>query len=149
MTAPLSPCWQVGKREVLVEHRLNRGDYCTFGVHQALSWHPGYARSSLETMAALEYSRRQTSLGQWGPSRSIVLKNLARLSHPLAAFLVARTIPQLIRGQETSGLWPEGDAESFRIVRALHHFSFLASLLPSRRAHGGRLRMQKCRTRHS
>ena len=132
MTAPRSPSWQVGEHEVLIEHQVNCGDYCTFGVHQALSWHPGYGRSNLETVAALEYSRRQTSLGRWGPSRSIVLENLARLSHPLAAFLVARTVPQLIRDQETSGLWPEGDAESLRILKALDHFGFLASLIPSR-----------------
>lgn len=131
MTAPRSSCWQVGEHEVLVEHRPTRGNYCTFGVHQALSWHPGYPTSNLETIATLEYARRQTALGRWGPSRSIVLENLARLSHPLAAFLVARTVPQLIRDQETSGLWPEGEAESLRILRALHHFGFLASLTPN------------------
>ena len=146
MTAPRSPCWQVGEHEVLVEHPLNCGDYCTFGVHQALSWHPGYERSNLETMAALEYSRRQTSLGRWGPSRSIVLENLARLSHPLAAFLVARTIPQLIRDQEASGFWPEGAADSLRILEALDHFGFLASLIPSGGACSSTLRRSKCRT---
>ena len=67
MTALRNRCWQIGENEVLVEQRVNPGDYCTFGVHEALSWHPEYGGSNLETMAALEYARRQTSLGNWGP----------------------------------------------------------------------------------
>jgi hypothetical protein len=150
MNALRSQCWQIGENEVLVEQQVNAGDYCTFGVHEALSYHPAYSGSNLETMAALEYARRQTSLGRWGPSRSMMLHNLARLSHPLAAFLVARTIPQLIRDQEEDGLWPgkrdHGDKTAipesgiyennprevtgFRVLMVLKRFGFLKLLIP-------------------
>ena len=79
-----------------------------------------------------------------------MLHNLARLSHPLAAFLVARTIPQLIRDQEEDGMWSGGrgrrnedvvpgsgryennlrEVTSFRVLMALKRFSFLSSLVP-------------------
>ena len=80
-----------------------------------------------------------------------MLHTLARLSHPLAALLVARTVPMLIRRQRPDGLWPADDAAdphasqrdeeaispdspevitSFRVLRALRRFGFLDMLRP-------------------
>ena len=114
---------------------------CTLGVHEALSYHPQYQGSNLEAIAALEFSRRQSSLGTWGNTPvSVILNSLHRLSHPLAAFLVVRTIPFLIREQQPDGLWTGGEGgqtsigrelASFRIIRALKHFDLLEALLPT------------------
>ena len=49
----------------------------------------------------------------------------------LAAFLVARTVPQLMREQRQDGLWPEGEAASLEILLALRRFGFLKQLLPA------------------
>jgi hypothetical protein len=122
---------------------------CTLGVHEALSYHPDYAGSNLEAIAALEFSRRQSSTGRWGDTRvPTILNILERLSHPLSAFLVLRSIPSLIAEQRPDGLWPDGkespteDAMSgpradasrelagLRILRALKRFGFLEATLP-------------------
>ena len=129
-----------GNNAVIEKHSVGMGD-CTLGIHEALSYHPEYKGSHLETIAALEFSRRQSSLGSWGDTPvSLILNSLHRLSHPMAAFLVLRTIPFLIREQQTDGLWPDEKGEedqvstsilaSFRILRTLKHFDFLETLLP-------------------
>ena len=132
-----------GNKAIIEKHSVGMGD-CTLGIHEALSYHPGYAGSNLEAIAAFEFSRRQSSLGSWGDTPvSLILNSLHRLSHPLAAFLVLRTIPSLIREQQPDGLWggEEGEEDqastsrelaSFRILRALAHFDFLEDLLPTR-----------------
>jgi len=157
--------WDLDEGQVLVESlSVGMGD-CTFAVHRALSYHPDYRHSNLETIAALEYSRRQSALGGWGntpPSR--MLDQLRRLSHPLAAFLTLRTIPLLRRTQAEDGLWDDADLlpgrprggephkrpqgltprtqglaprelATFRILRALKEFGFLDRLLPGNRSH--------------
>jgi len=138
-------------RAVIEKHSVGMGN-CTLGVHEALSYHPAYAGSNLEANGALEFARRQGSLGHWGDTPpSVMLHTLARLSHPLAAFLVARTVPLLLRRQRPDGLWPPDDAAapqagradegpippnspeeiaSFRILRALERFGFLDMLRP-------------------
>jgi hypothetical protein len=69
---------------------------------------------------------------------------LARSTHPLAAFLVLRSVPHLIHAQRPDGLWQEAPlaysnkafppptaAESaYMILSALHRFGFLDPLLP-------------------
>ena len=60
-----------------------------------------------------------------------MLHTLVGQSHPLIAFLVARSIPALIRDQGPDGLWPEGEMGSFEIVRILKRLDFLDSLVPA------------------
>jgi len=152
--SPRYAFWQINGNDVLVERRPYGGSVCTLGVHEALSYHPGYAGSNLEAIAALEYSPRQSCCGHWGGGRSMVLHNLARLSHPLAAFLVARSIPALIHEQQPNGMRCDGnppedrdgsekrsvagntpeEIASFRILTALKRFGFLNMLLPSQEA---------------
>lgn len=142
----------VGENQALIEKSsVGMGD-CTLGIHQALSYHPGYAGSNLEAIAALEFSRRQSSTGRWGDTPvSTILDNLRRLSHPLSAFLVLRTIPLLIREQQPDGFWAERgtgpsshegmsqqihngaprELVTLRILRALKRFGFLKALLPN------------------
>jgi hypothetical protein len=78
-----------------------------------------------------------------------MLHALSRLSHPLAAFLVLRSIPALIREQHSDGLWSDGarrrpsdspaathganspdEVATLRILTALDRFGFLNLLLP-------------------
>jgi hypothetical protein len=129
----------LGSNETVIDKTsVGMGD-CTLGVHEALSYHPDYAGSNLEIIAALEFSRRQSSLGRWGNTPvSTILNSLRRLSHPLAAFLVLRTVPHLIREQRPDGLWADfgehslgGRLASFRILRALKHFDLLEPILPA------------------
>jgi hypothetical protein len=76
---------------------------------------------------------------------SSMLGFLARFTHPLAAFLVLRSVPLLIRTQRPDGLWhearlayldestpPPSPAEStFLILSALKQFGFLDVLVPN------------------
>jgi hypothetical protein len=138
---------RAGANAALVEkHSVGMGD-CTLGVHAALSYHPGYPGSILETMAALEYSRRQSATGRWGDTAlSRMFHHLERCGHLLAAFLVLRSVPLLIRKQRDDGLWTDGDlgcgsamppeVASFWIVRALHGAGFLRVLVPDVRTGG-------------
>ena len=133
MTPPPFGSWRVGEDCAIVEaNNLGGAGGCSLAIYAALSWHPGFAGSRLEAVAALGYAARQSSRGRWQPPRATMLHNLVRLTHPLAALLVARTVPQLIRDQQDDGLWPEGDTASFEILRALSNFGLLESLLPVR-----------------
>ena len=136
---------QVGKNQAFIDkHSVGMGN-CTLGVHEALSYHPDYAGSNLEAIAALEFSRRQSASGYWGDTPcSMIFQVLARLSHPLAAFLVLRSIPGLIRDQHPDGLWNDygplmgpvnnktqireetaDEVVTLRILMTLKHFGFL------------------------
>lgn len=138
MTAPSFPCRQVGDNEVLMEEKIASGcGGCSPAIYEALSWHPGFAGSNLEVRAAMGYAEMQSASGHWWQPRAGIMHHLARFSHPLAAFLVARTVPQLIRDQAEDGLWAEGEAGSLDILTALDHFGFLDSLRPGQAADSG------------
>jgi hypothetical protein len=130
--------------------RQGAGD-CSMVVHRALSYHPAYHGSSLETTAALEYAYRQSGLGDWtGNYVSFFFSLLARARCPLSAFLVLRTVPLLVRQQRPDGLWKEDpipyiggarearmvptltkEAATFMILTALKTFGFLDTLRPA------------------
>lgn len=104
------------------------GGPCTDIMHRAMSWHPKYAGSNLETTAILNFrsTHRAYSLA--------ALEWLSRRPRPLSAFFVLRSVPHLIRCQEDDGLWPTSpwarEETSLIILRALKAVGFLNALLP-------------------
>ena len=89
-------------------------------------------------------TREQATDGTWTSAyASSKLDVLARTDQPLAAFLVLRTVPWLIREQGADGLWQEGSdscnvapgkaESSLLILRALKRHGLLDALLPSSR----------------
>lgn len=110
-------------------------------VRKALSFHPKYHGSNFEANAALLTTWYQAVDGTWGDAYlSTAFGLLARIRHPLSAFMILRSIPLLIREQGLDGLWqerqigqcpPPAKAEStFMILRTLKEFDFLDALLP-------------------
>jgi hypothetical protein len=134
------------RKALLVKSWHNTG-LCTMVMHRALSYHPQYAGSTLEMMDALRLAYVQSAYGTWGDMvhASSMLGFLSRLTHPLAAFLVLRSVPWLIREQGADGLWqekaiahdgkgcppPAKEESSFLILRALKQFEFLDALRPA------------------
>jgi len=132
MVPPAFRSRQVSKGQSVVEPNNLGGDGgCSLAIFDALSWHPRFPGSRMEETAALHFARRQSGRGRWQVPRATMLHNLARLSHPVAALSVAKTIPQLIRDQQGDGLWPEGELDSLRTVAALKHFGLLDTVLPT------------------
>lgn len=135
---------EIDKRKaLLVKHFRTTGD-CSLVVHRALSYHPKYHGSNLETIAALECSYRQNSYGKWGDAYlSSMFDYLERFAHSLSAFLILRSIPFLIREQRTDGFWqekprirgaekiplPKKEVSTFMILKALKRFGFLDALI--------------------
>lgn len=110
---------------------------CTTVMHRAMSLHPAYAGSNLETTAILNFRgvHRSYSL--------VALEWLADRPGPLSALFVLRSIPHLIRCQEEDGLWPASQGRtreeaSVVILRALKRHGFLDALLPVSSAKGRR-----------
>ena len=145
---------QISENEVLIRKSSKGMGDCTLLVQRALSYHPDYRGSNLETIAALAFNRRQNTYGEWGDTPlPKMFAFLSRLAHPLAAFSVLRSIPLLIREQGEDGLWDvttgiqskaralrqmkecngtlRREEGSFAILQALKRFSFLEKLLPS------------------
>jgi hypothetical protein len=140
----------LGADQVLVTKTARQGSGdCSMVVHRALSYHPAYHGSNLETMAALEYAYRQSWLGDWtGNYMSFFFSLLARTRCPLSAFLVLRTVPLLVRQQRPDGFWKEEpipyiggrgrmvpvlerEETTFMILIALKTFGFLDALRPA------------------
>jgi len=110
---------------------------CSTVMHRAMSFHPHYAGSDLETTAILNFRgiHRSYSL--------VALEWLEDRPRPLSAFLVLRSVPHLIRCQEEDGLWPASPGRtredaSLVILRALKSHGFLDALLPSSSTRGER-----------
>jgi hypothetical protein len=138
---------EIGPRKALLVKFWHNTGLCTMVMHRALSYHPRYAGSTLEVMDALRLAYCQSAYGTWGDMvyLSSMLGFLSRLTHPLAAFLVLRSVPWLIREQGADGLWeekaidpdgkgcpPPAKAESsLLILRALKQFRFLDALRPT------------------
>lgn len=100
--------------------------------------------SNWDATMPLAMTREQAADGAWtGAYASSKLDVLARTGQPLAAFLVLRTVPWLIREQGADGLWQEGSdscnvapgkaESSLLILRALKRHGLLDALLPSSR----------------
>jgi len=119
---------------------------CPMVVHKALSYHPDYHGSNMETIAAVLCSHRQGWLGDWtGNYTSFFFSLLARSRCPLSAYLVLRTVPLLVRKQGPDGFWQEEELPSdpkrplevptkeestFMILTALKTFGLLDALRP-------------------
>ena len=140
---------EIGPKEALLVRRFHSTGDCSLVMHRALSYHPQYAGSRLEAVAALECAFRQGVNGTWGDAYlGAMFETLGRLKHPLAAFLVLRSIPLLIREQDAVGLWHEAPPRkgwsempapckaqsTLSIVRGLQAFGFLDTLLPQKGA---------------
>jgi hypothetical protein len=137
---------EVGERQARLVQSWHHTGLCTMVMHRALSHHPGYAGSNLEVSGALRLAYVQSAAGTWGHmvNLSSMLGFLARSTHPLAAFLVLRSVPLLIHSQGPDGLWheappayldeitpPPTPAESTcLILSALDRFGFLDALVP-------------------
>ena len=135
----------IGNRKALLVKHFRTMGSCTLIVHRSLSYHSLYHGSNLEAIAALECSYRQSGYGTWGDAYLAPMFDfLERIRHPLAAFLVLRSIPLLIRSQKADGLWETQGKHEYRlpgyslskesvtymIVKALKAFGFLEALLP-------------------
>jgi len=137
---------QVDDRRALRVKSWHNTGLCTMVMNRALSHHPDYAGSTLEAIAALRLAYCQSAYGTWGETvySSSMLGFLARSTHPLAAFLVLRSVPHLIRAQRPDGLWqeaalphsdrafppPTAEESTFMLLSALQRFGFLEPLLP-------------------
>jgi hypothetical protein len=138
----------IGSRKaLLVKHFRTTGD-CSVVVHRALSCHPKYRGSNLETCAAFECASRQSSYGTWGDAYlSCMFDSMERFRHPLSGFLILRSIPLLIRNQRPDGLWheerkqrrlrflkepapPPPEVATYMILKALKRYGFLRALCP-------------------
>jgi hypothetical protein len=136
---------RVGPRQALLVRRFHSTGDCSLVMHRALSYHPQYAGSNLETIAALECAFRQSENGTWGDAYlGAMFETMSHLRHPLIGFLILRSIPLLIREQGDDGLWQEESSRSgwaempspcraqgtLRIVRGLKACGLLSALLP-------------------
>jgi hypothetical protein len=137
---------QVDERRALRVKSWHNTGLCTMVMNRALSHHPGYAGSTLEEIGTLRLAYCQSAYGTWGETvyLSSMLGFLARSTHLLAAFLVLRSVPRLIRAQRPDGLWHEAplahsdkafppltaEGSTFMILSALQRFGFLELLLP-------------------
>jgi hypothetical protein len=139
--------FEIDKRKAILVKFFHNTGLCTMVVHRALSYHPQYHGSNLETIAALRCSYCQSSYGTWGNEvyLSSMFGFLERFVHPLSAFLILRSIPLLIRKQMPDGFWqeelttnqagqkfppPTKEESTFMILKALKKFNFLNALLP-------------------
>jgi len=137
---------QVDERRALRVKSWHNTGLCTMVMNRALSYHPDYAGSTLEAIGALRLAYCQSAYGTWGEMvhLSSMLGFLARSTHPLAAFLVLRSVPRLIHAQRPDGLWqeaslahsdkafppPTAEGSAYMILSALQRFGFLEPLLP-------------------
>lgn len=128
------------RKALLVKHFRSTGE-CGMVVRRALSFHPKYHGSSLETNVALTSTWFQGSDGAWGDAYlSTAFGILERTVHPLSAFLVLRSIPMLIREQREDGFWsekptsscppPSKEESTFIILKTLKRFNCLEPLRP-------------------
>lgn len=139
--------FEVDKRKAILVKFFHNTGLCSMVVHRALSYHPQYHGSNLETMAALRCSYCQSSYGTWGNEvyLSSMFGFLERFAHPLSAFLILRSVPLLIREQRPDGFWqeelttnqadqkfppPTKEESTFMILKALKRFNFLHALCP-------------------
>ncbi|KPK62897.1 MAG: hypothetical protein AMK73_05580 [Planctomycetes bacterium SM23_32] len=125
---------------LLVRHYYSTGE-CAMVVRRALTFHPTFPGSTEEVNTALACTWYQSEDGTWGEScLSTMFCILARVTCPLAAFLVLRSVPLLIREQQADGLWQESavgnsvspprGASSLIILRTLKKMGFLDALVP-------------------
>ena len=138
--------WALGKnRAALMRHADEHdGGNCTFIVHRALSWHPGYRGSQLELLGSLKCENLQGWDGAWSRSGlAFAFLMLERLATPLAAFAALRSVPVLIRRQGPDGLWneahlptahpktkpPPKEVTTFVVLKTLKKHGFLDALL--------------------
>ena len=137
---------ETGDGRSLVSGAVGNSGDCSRVMHRGFSYHPDYAGSNLEAIAALHCIAHQTSVGLWrGHFLSFMFGMLARCHHPLSAFAVLRSIPLLIRKQRPDGLWSEHEEgynlgmntelptpsekeSSLLILQALHAHGFLERL---------------------
>lgn len=136
----------MGERRALLVKSWHSTGLCSMVMYRALSHHPAFAGSALQAYGALRTGYCQSSYGTWGRTvfTSSMLGFLGRLSLPLAAFMVLRSVPMLIRTQEPDGMWQEQPLDtdgklypvpskaesSYMILRALKALGFLEPLLP-------------------
>ena len=131
----------IGARKALLVRNFHSTGECTMVIQRALSLHPDYPGSSFETNVALSCTWYQGSDGSWGDAYlSTAFGLLERALHPIAGFLVLRSIPRLIRQQKKTGLWqekkirdcqpPTEQESTFMILRTLRRFNYLERLLP-------------------
>jgi hypothetical protein len=133
-------CVRVGENlGLLIRNRLSPPDSsCTAVMQGALALHPNYKGSDLEALAAYEMTCMQNPNGAW-PSHRIsgMLHFLSLLEHPLATYLVYRSLPRLIRTQKDNGLWfsngDTGFADDILVLAALKRMGLLEGLRPSGR----------------
>jgi hypothetical protein len=120
---------------------------CAIVVNKALSYHPDYHGSNLETTGAVQCSFRQGWLGDWtGNYITFFMDMLSHFKCPLSEYLVLRTIPRLVRDQNSDGFWeepplpskpkeplpvPSREETTFAIVKTLKTFGFLDRLMPN------------------
>jgi len=139
--------FEIGERKALWVKFFHNTGLCSMVVNRALSYHPQYHGSNLETIAALRCSYCQSSYGTWGTEvyLSSMFGFLERFVNPLSAFLILRSIPLLIREQRPDGFWqekpminegnknfplPTKEESTFMILKALKRFNFLDALCP-------------------
>jgi hypothetical protein len=132
-------CVKVGANlGLLVRNRLSPPDSsCTAVMQGALALHPDYEGSTLESLAAYEMTCMQNPNGAW-PSHRIsgMFHFLSMLNHPLATYLVYRSLPRLVRTQKENGLWfsngDSGAADDILVLSALKRMGLLETLSPGR-----------------
>ena len=121
----------------------------SMALHRALSFHPEYCGSHLCRCGLLELATGQSPDGNWpsyggtmhwgGASRGLPWAFSTLVNHrcDLAAFLVLRSIPALIKSQRDDGFWDAGHGGQSRetvtvlILRTLKQFGLLERLLPN------------------
>ena len=135
---------EIGGGHALLAKSFHNTGLCRMVVNRALSYHPAYRGSSLETIAALQCAFCQSAYGTWGEVHlSSMFGFMERFRHPLCGFLMLRSVPLLIRTQRADGFWEEGplsdepdpgfpppmkQESTFMILRALKTFGFLEAL---------------------
>ena len=131
----------IGENQALLVRSYSSTGECGMTVRRALSFHPAFRRSNFESNTALICMLYQSGVGEWGTEYlSSMFGMLDRLAHPLAAFLVLRSVPLLIREQRSDGFWhengkgdcppPRPEESTFIILRTLKKFNYLDALLP-------------------
>ena len=121
----------------------------SMALHRALSFHPEYCGSHLCRCGLLELATGQSPGGNWpshggtmhwgGASRGLPWAFSILVNHhcDLAAYLVLRSVPTLIKRQCKDGFWDPGqsgqsrEAATVLILRTLKQFGLLERLLPS------------------